>query len=121
MAWEFESGRPIYLQVAEIVRKRVISGEYPQGSRLPAVRDLAVEAGVNPNTMQRALLTLEESQIVHSQSTAGRFVTEDMELLEQMKYQTARKSVLDFIRHMEELGYSSEELVQLITKVTQEA
>lgn len=120
MAWEFESGRPIYQQVAETVRKRIINGEYPQGSRLPAVRELAMEAGVNPNTMQRALLALEESGIVYSQRTAGRFVTQDEELLEQLKYQSARKQVLFFVKQMRSLGYQPQELAGLIERVMEE-
>ena len=120
MAWEFESGLPIYLQAADMVQKRVIKGDYPRGSRLPSVRDLAMEAGVNPNTMQRALLLLEERGIVFSQRTAGRFVTEDAQLLEALKYQTARKQVLSFVKRMDELGYGPEELEVLLRRVIQE-
>ena len=120
MAWEFEADRPIYQQAAEIVRKRIIKGEYPRGSRLPAVRDLAMEAGVNPNTMQRALLVLEECGLVYSQRTSGRFVSEDEELLEMQRYQSARKRVLAFVRRMDELGYSAEELGALIDRVIHE-
>lgn len=120
MAWEFEADRPIYQQAAEIVRKRIIKGVYPQGSRLPAVRDLAMEAGVNPNTMQRALLMLEESGLVYSQRTSGRFVSEDESLLEVQKYQSARRQVLSFVKRMDELGYSAEELGTLINRVVHE-
>ncbi|MDO5411752.1 MAG: GntR family transcriptional regulator [Lachnospiraceae bacterium] len=120
MAWELEADRPIYQQLAEIVRQRIIKGEYPQGSRLPAVRELALEAGVNPNTMQKALLALEESGIVYSQRTSGRFVTEDEALLEQLKYQAARKHVLFFVKQMEGLGFSPQELSSLIERVLQE-
>lgn len=120
MAWEFEADRPIYQQAAEIVRKRIIKGVYPQGSRLPAVRDLAMEAGVNPNTMQRALLTLEESGLVYSQRTSGRFVSEDESLLEVQKYQSARRQVLSFVKRMDELGYSADELGTLINRVVHE-
>lgn len=120
MAWEFESGLPIYQQAAEMVRKRIIKGSYPRGGRLPAVRDLAMEAGVNPNTMQRALLLLEESGIVYSQRTAGRFVTEDVQLLENLRYQMARKQVLSFVKRMDELGYGPDELEALILRVLRE-
>ena len=120
MAWEFESGLPIYQQAAEMVRKRIIKGSYPQGGRLQAVRDLAMEAGVNPNTMQRALLLLEESGIVYSQRTAGRFVTEDVQLLENLRYQMARKQVLSFVKRMDELGYGPDELEALILRVLRE-
>lgn len=121
MAWEFEADRPIYQQAAEVVRKRIIRGVYPQGSRLPAVRDLAMEAGVNPNTMQRALILLEDSGIVYSQRTSGRFVSENEELLKILKYQSARKQVLDFVKRMDELGYGPDELPGLIEQVVRES
>lgn len=114
MAWEFDSGRPIYQQLAEIIRMRIIKGEYPKGSRLPAVRELALEAGVNPNTMQKALIALEESGIVYSQRTAGRFVTDDELFLKQLTYQFARLQVQSFVHQMKELGYQPEELIDFI-------
>ncbi|MDD7390166.1 MAG: GntR family transcriptional regulator [Lachnospiraceae bacterium] len=120
MAWEFKSGLPIYQQAAEMVQMRIIKGSYPRGSRLPAVRDLAMEAGVNPNTMQRALLLLEEKGIVYSQRTAGRFVTEDAQLLELLKYRIASEQVLSFVKRMDELGYGQDELEALIRRVLEE-
>lgn len=114
MSWNFETGRPVYQQLAEIVRKRIMMGEYPQGSRLPAVRDLAIEAGVNPNTMQKALTALENSGLVYSVSTSGRFVTEDEKLIERLKYQAVEKRVEAFVQQMEGMGYSREEVVKLI-------
>lgn len=120
MAWILESGRPIYQQLAEIVRHRIMTGEYPQGSRIPAVRDLAVEAGVNPNTMQKALNALEESGIVYSQRTAGRFVTEDENLIEQLKYQSSRKQIQLFIKQMQSMGYRAEEIPLLVERAVKE-
>lgn len=114
MAWSFETGRPIYQQVAEIVRQRIMTGVYPQGSRLPAVRDLAIEAGVNPNTMQKALLALEDSGLVYSPSTSGRFVTEDERLIGHLKYHAVEKQVLSFVKQMEAMGYSREEVAELV-------
>ena len=77
MAWKFNDNAPIYLQIVNTLKRNIASGAYPPGSRLPSVRDLALEAGVNPNTMQRALSELERSGLVNSQRTAGRFITED--------------------------------------------
>ena len=85
MAWQFDSGRPIYTQLLEQIRILIISGRYPAGSKLPSVRDLAAESSVNPNTMQRALAELERSGLIYSQRTSGRFVTEDEELVKKMK------------------------------------
>ena len=71
MAWQFEHDRPIYTQLLEQIRMLIISGVYPIGSRLPSVRDLAAEAAVNPNTMQKALSELERSGLIYSQRTSG--------------------------------------------------
>ena len=77
MTWHFDNDRPIYTQLLEQILFLIVSGQYPPGSKLPSVRDLASEASVNPNTMQRALTELERSGLIYSQRTSGRFVTED--------------------------------------------
>ena len=76
MAWSFENGRPIYTQLLEQIEQRIISGEYSAGEKLPSVRELAAEAAVNPNTMQRAMAKLEQRGLVVTNRTAGRTVTE---------------------------------------------
>ena len=76
MKWDFSSDAPIYAQLILQIKVGIVSGAFPPGERLPSVRDLATEAGVNPNTMQRALTELERDGLVYSQRTAGRFVTE---------------------------------------------
>ena len=118
MAWILESGRPIYQQLAEIVRHRIMTGEYPQGSRIPAVRDLAVEAGVNPNTMQKALAELERSGLVATQRTSGRVVTEDLNMIKETRNQLAGEQVKDFVRRMRELGFDREDIIDLLRKET---
>ena len=81
MAWELNGERPIYLQLVEQIRLRIISGRYAPGERLPSVRDLAAEAAVNPNTMQRALVELESCGLVITQGTMGRIVTDSNEII----------------------------------------
>lgn len=117
MAWQFDSGRPIYTQLLEQIRFLIISGQYPAGSKLPSVRDLAAESSVNPNTMQRALTELERSGLIYSQRTAGRFVTEDEELIKQMKESIGQEKILTFFHEMEQLGYEADEIIDLIHKV----
>lgn len=117
MAWQFDSGRPIYTQLLEQIRFLIISGQYPAGSKLPSVRDLAAESSVNPNTMQRALTELERSGLIYSQRTAGRFVTEDEELIKQMKESIEQEKILTFFHEMEQLGYEADEIIDLIHKV----
>ena len=92
MAWKFNDGAPIYLQIVNTLKRNIASGAYPPGSRLPSVRDLALEAGVNPNTMQRALSELERSGLVNSQRTAGRFITEDASALLDLRIRIHRKT-----------------------------
>ena len=75
MPWELQNNRQIWLQLAEVLTRRIVSGQYPAGIRIPSVRDLAAEAGVNPNTMQRALAAMEEQGLVSAQRNTGRFVT----------------------------------------------
>ena len=77
MAWDLKSDRPIYSQLIEQIQLKIVSGVYPAGSKLPSVRDMASDASVNPNTMQRALAELENEGLLYSQRTNGRFVTED--------------------------------------------
>ena len=84
MPWNLDSSRPIYLQIIERVQMDIITGRYQPGDKLPSVRDLAQEAAVNPNTMQKALSELERSGLIYSQRTSGRFVTEDQNMIEKI-------------------------------------
>lgn len=81
MKWQISNDAPVYAQLIEQIQVGIASGVFAPGERLPSVRDLATEAGVNPNTMQRALAELERQGLVYSQRTAGRFVTEDHKMV----------------------------------------
>ena len=85
MEWTFRNDLPIYSQLVEQIKLGIVSGAYVPGERLSSVRDLATDAGVNPNTMQRALQELEREGLVFSQRTSGRFVTEDVALIDSAK------------------------------------
>ena len=114
MPWEFDTNRPIYIQLVERIKLMIVTGELPSGSKLKSVRDLAEEAGVNPNTMQRALQELERDALLYSQRTSGRFVTEDKVLLANMRDQFAEERVQDFIKSLIQLGYQQDELIGVI-------
>ena len=120
MAWNLQSDRPIYAQLVEEIQRRSVTGVYPAGSRLPAVRELAVEASVNPNTMQRALAKLEEDGLLYTQRTSGRFVTEETERIMQAKEEMAADLIRRFIESMGTLGYTSEQAMELIKKQKEE-
>lgn len=114
MQWIFNEDSPIYLQLIEQIQLRIVSGIYRPGLKLPSVRDLAKEAAVNPNTMQRALAELETSLLIYSKRTAGRFVTEDLTLILAVKKKLAQEKLKDFLMNMEGLGYTTEEVLILL-------
>lgn len=120
MAWIFDNERPIYTQLLEQIRFLIISGQYSAGSKLPSVRDLASEAAVNPNTMQRALAELERSGLIFSHRTAGRFVTDDKALILSMKEEIAKEKIMTFFSDMKNLGYEPAEAISLIEKTVKE-
>lgn len=110
MTWQLENDRPIYLQLMERIQMDIISGRYAPGDRLPSVRELALEAAVNPNTMQKALAELERSGLVYSQRTAGRFITEDEGLMKELKKKQAVQYLEEFVANMRRLGLHEEEI-----------
>ena len=116
MLWQFSGDAPIYSQLIEQIKVGIVSGVFPPGERLPSVRDLATEAWVNPNTMQRALTELERDGLVYSQRTAGRFVTEDNTMINTAKRSLAQRHVKTFLEAMLQLGFQKEEIIELIAR-----
>ena len=114
MKWSFANDLPIYAQLIVQIKVGVVTGAFPPGERLPSVRDLATEAGVNPNTMQRALAQLESEGLVFSQRTAGRFVTEDETRIGEVKRDLAQRHVERFMEAMRSLAISREETLSLL-------
>ena len=114
MAWSFDKHTPVYLQIAERIRNNIISGVYPPSSQIPSVRQLALTAAVNPNTVQHALTALEGEGLIYSESTSGRFVTSDTELILKAKREAAKEFVGIFLKYAEGLSLSPQELIKLI-------
>ncbi|MBS7007586.1 GntR family transcriptional regulator [Anaerostipes sp.] len=114
MAWELTDDRPIYLQLMEHIQGDILSGIYPLGGKLPSVRDLAADASVNPNTMQKALSELERIGLLYSQRTSGRFVTEDKKLIQSLQSSIAEKEISEFLKKMERYGLTREDIINLI-------
>lgn len=114
MPWELSNDRPIYLQLMERIQMDIVSGKYHAGDKLPSVRDLAIEAAVNPNTMQKALSELERVGLVYSQRTSGRFITEDATMTKELKQHLANEHILEFFEKMKQLGFREEEALQLM-------
>ena len=116
MAWILDGDRPIYAQLIDVIRMRIIAGVYAPGDKLPSVRDLASEAAVNPNTMQKALSELERSGLVSTNRTSGRMVTEDENMIDEMKNKLAIEQITLFFEKMQQYGFSREETVAIIEK-----
>lgn len=116
MAWILDDSRPIYLQIEDLIKANIIAGIYQPGQKLPSVRDLAAEAAVNPNTMQKALTELERSGLVYTQRTSGRFITEDVSKMTELKEQIAREQIQLFLKNMEQLGLTRDDIRRLLEK-----
>lgn len=120
MAWELDGNRSIYSQLVEVILRRIVTGVYPAGSRIDSVRDLASEAGVNPNTMQRALMELERTGMITTQRTSGKFVTENQDMIYDVKKKMANQAVDRLLAEMEKLGIEKEDVIEIIRRNSDE-
>ena len=120
MTWQFSDDRPIYTQLMEQIQLKIICGEYKAGEKLPSVRDLAAEASVNPNTMQKALSELERSNLVYSQRTSGRFITEDTKMIDDLRQSLAHNEIQQFLSNMKKIGFSKNEIIDLLKNIKEE-
>ncbi len=112
--WSFTNDKPVYVQIIDELMSRIASGVYQPGERIPSVRDLAEEARVNPNTMQRALAEIERSGYIISLRTSGRFITEDSELIAQLSDQRADEVIGSFCETIRKIGISPEQAIEMI-------
>ena len=114
MGWNFQTDLPIYTQLVDAIKFSIVSGQLLPGARMSTVRDLALEAGVNPNTMQRALQQLEREGLVFSQRSSGRFVTEDVSVIDRARSALAAEYVRRYRDSMASLGFSEDEMGALL-------
>lgn len=117
MAWKFSSDKPVYLQIADRIIKKVLSGEYSAGEQIPTVRQIALEAAVNPNTVQHAFSELENEGLIISKGTLGRFVTDDVEVVTACRRRMAEQLVREFAKNMEQLSITKEQAVTMVEEV----
>ena len=120
MKWDFKNGEPIYQQIVRILRTQIASGEYPPGSRIPAVRELALEAGVNPNTMQKALAELERDGLLEPVRTTGKFVTQDQERINEIRNTLAADSIRILIGNLKSLGLTEDQILAALEQSLKE-
>jgi len=114
MDWTFRKDLPIYTQLVDKLSAAIVSGIFSPGEKFPSVRDLAMEAGVNPNTAQRAMADLERAGLIYSQRTSGRFVTEDRELIKKTRRNMAEEKIGEFFEAMKKIGYDEADTISLI-------
>lgn len=119
MAWKFTSDKPVYLQITDRLIKSILSGEYKAGEQIPSVRQLALEAAVNPNTVQHAFAELEDEGIVISKGTVGRYVTDNQEIIEHCRIRLAEKIVKDFVENLEQLSLTKAQAIAMIEEVSE--
>lgn len=119
MIWTFKDDRPIYSQLVDLIKIGIVSSEWQPGSKLPSVRDLAEEAGVNPNTMQRALSDLERDGLVYSKRTSGRYITEDNDMIDSVRKTIAEENINSFLDSMKKLGFTPEETLEVFKKAVE--
>lgn len=117
MDFIFDNDRPIYIQLVEQLKQAIVSGKIKPGERLLSVRELAIQTKVNPNTMQKALLELENEKLIYTERTNGKFVTEDSKLIEKIKNELARKKVKQYISDMEKLGIDNKSAIKYLQEL----
>ena len=121
MPWNFDNSIPIYLQIIQEIKRRMIREELKPGDKLQSVRDLAKEAGVNPNTMQKALAELETEGLLESERTTGRFVTNNKALIKNLRDIYLAQQLHPFLNEIYSLGINKDELIALIEDYYKEA
>lgn len=114
MPWEFQDHLPIYAQLMDTLKRRIITGRYLPGEKLPSVRELAAEAGINPNTVQRAYQELEREGLIYTQRATGKYVTEQKTDLQQARDALAQQQLREFLENMHSLGYSVGDVIVLL-------
>lgn len=111
MKFEFDNNIPIYIQLVEQLKIYIISGNIKSGERLPSVREMAMQTQVNPNTMQKALVELEELKLVYTERTNGKFVTKDENLIEKLRLEYADTLSEYYLENMKKIGFSENDTI----------
>ncbi len=120
MAWKFHNNAPIFIQIMEEIKRRIATGELKSGDKVPPVRELALKAGVNPNTMQKALSELEREGVLYSERTSGRFVSNKVKSEDDMRKEISIKVVETYIKGMKDLGFKKEDFYEELRKYLEE-
>lgn len=117
MDYNFDNERPIYIQLVEMIRIDIVSGKFKKGQKLPSVRELALMMKVNPNTMQKALVELENEKLIYTERTNGKYVTEDKELIENAKKELAQEKVNNYLKSMQDIGINYDSAIRYLQEL----
>ena len=111
MNFIFDNDRPIYIQLVEQLKEYIVSGKFKAGEKLPSVREFAMQIKVNPNTVQKALAEIENQKLIYTERTNGKFVTENEELIENVKKELANQKVQKYFQDMNKLGINKQDAI----------
>ena len=117
---KFNDNLPIYIQIIDYLKRKIVTNELKEGEKLPSVRELSTEMKVNPNTIQRSYQELERENLVFTQRGMGTFVTEDKNTIKKLKKNMASNVINNFVEDMKSLGYSLEDMIDLINENVKE-
>jgi len=109
---DFNTNSPIYLQIADAVKRKILSGQWRPGDKIPPVRELALDLGVNPNTAQRAVVLLESEGLLRTERTSGRYVTNDKSIIERARQELTETQIGEFMGSMRGIGYASGDVLE---------
>lgn len=114
LAWEFSNDRPIYVQVSDQIVSGILTGTFKMGEKLPSVREFAIIASVNPNTVQKAMSELESVGLIETQRNTGKYVTQEGSIIEMARKKRGELLASEFLKNMAALGYTSEQTISLL-------
>ncbi len=117
MSFEFDNNIPIYVQLVEYLKISIISGEFKLGEKIPSVRELAIKAKVNPNTMQKALIEVENLNLIYTERTNGKYVTNNKDIIDKFKEEYASNLSKKYFSSMVSIGYTKEEAIKYLNNL----
>ena len=120
MEFELNSKEPIYIQIKKHIEMKIVSGEFKGGERMSSVREFANSLKVNPNTIQRVYMELENDNLIYTQRGVGKFITDDKSAIKQLRKNISKEKLEEFIKTTKLLGFTKEEVVESILEMYEE-
>lgn len=114
MNLNFNNNSPIYTQLTKYIKELIVSGTLKPNEKLPSVRELALQLKINPNTVQKSLEKLEEQKLIYTERTNGKYITNDIKLIEKIKQELAQNITNSYIKNMNNLGFTKQESIKYL-------